>query len=247
VEDAGQASGAVPPGPSRWSRFERSSSSAALAGTTQDQLRRLLDSLAVTTGWPIRAWKLRAGFDHQSRPRSWAGLPRGRSLTGEAVLGWASLGCKLHCLPRGARLPRFGGMCLTISPETTGFIPAADLAHAWGVRTSSAPHHRNPPAAGGSWHYRPAAHCCAFGNDAVDRARLIGRPCAARERSPGRSPGTPPAPAGLRQTCLGAWADDPARQRQNRPAGRSLAGIGGARTHSQVSVLVDSSGRTGSI
>ncbi|MCP9773233.1 DUF1350 family protein [Synechococcus sp. Tobar12-5m-g] len=198
-----------------------------LAATPQLSYRRLLEALAAR-GLAIRAWSYVPGFDHQSQAtEAWRRFRAAREASSgqggsQPVLRLGhSLGCKLHLLaPDGGR-----GCSGLVAMSFNNFsadrsIPLlADLAPRLGLRTEFSPSPEETLRLVGLHYRQPRNLLIRFGTDALDQSRrLIGvlqqRPDDASilQERPGDH--LTPASAGLRQNLLGAWADDPARQRQ---------------------------------
>ncbi|APD48586.1 alpha/beta hydrolase [Synechococcus sp. SynAce01] len=195
-----------------------------LATSPQISYRRLLEALAVR-GLAIRAWSYVPGFDHQSQAtEAWRAFRRGRqaSPAEQPLLRLGhSLGCKLHLLaPDGGRgCSGLVAMCFNNFSADRSIPLLADLAPRLGVRTEFSPSPQETLRLVGLHYRQPRNLLLRFGNDALDQSRrLIGvlqqRPDDASTLVERPGDHLTPASAGLRQNLLGAWADDPARQRQ---------------------------------
>ena len=206
-----------------------------LAATPQLSYRRLLEALAAT-GWRIRAWTYVPGFDHQDQANTaWRRFRQLRDADGEGGdssrlmlrLGH-SLGCKLHLLaPDGGR----GGAGLValsfnnFSAERS--IPLlAELGQQFNFRSEFSPSPEETLQQVARTYLQPRNLLVRFNRDQIDQSqRLLG---VLQGRSGDASllkefPGDhlAPASAGLRESLLGQWADDPAKR-------RSLDGIAAA-------------------
>ncbi len=218
-----------------------------LAATPQLSYRRLLEALS-RLGLAIHAWSYVPGFDHQAQAtEAWRAFRQARTAgSGGAVpvlrLGH-SLGCKLHLLAPDAGRGCSGLVALSFNNFSADrSIPLlADLAPRLGVRTEFSPAPEETLRLVGQLYRQPRNLLLRFGDDRLDQSsRLLGvlqqRPHDASrlEQQPGDH--LTPASAGLRQSVLGSWADDPRRQRQidqlaatieawwrDRPAARSGA------------------------
>ncbi len=211
-----------------------------LAASPQLSYRRLLEALALR-GLLVRAWSYVPGFDHQAQAtEAWRCFRSARSTatatgSGPAMATGAvtasgslpvlrlghSLGCKLHLLaPDGGRGCR-GLVAMSFNNFSADrSIPLlADLAPRLGLRTEFSPSPEETLRLVGLHYRQPRNLLIRFGTDALDQSRrLIGvlqqRPDDASTLLERPGDHLTPASAGLRQNLLGAWADDPARQRQ---------------------------------
>ncbi|MCT0213981.1 DUF1350 family protein [Synechococcus sp. CS-1324] len=204
-----------------------------LAATPQLSYRRLLEALALR-GLLVRAWSYVPGFDHQAQAtEAWRCFRAAResavdqaSLAGQAgsrpVLRLGhSLGCKLHLLaPDGGRgCSGLAAMSFNNFSADRSIPLLADLAPRLGLRTEFSPSPEETLRLVGLHYRQPRNLLIRFGTDALDQSRrLIGvlqqRPEDASLLLERPGDHLTPASAGLRQNLLGAWADDPARQRQ---------------------------------
>ena len=201
---------------------------SVLAATPQISYRRLLEALC-RRGLSLRAWSYVPGFDHQAQAteawrafRGGAAGPSGPAPRRLPVLRLGhSLGCKLHLLaPDGGRgSDALAAMSFNNFSADRSMPLLADLAPRFGFRRNSAPHHRKPCA---WWASLPPAPQPAGAlpqrwprpepppaGDAAGSAPVTTAPTAELAGDH-----LTPASAGLRQNLLGAWADDPQRQRQ---------------------------------
>jgi hypothetical protein len=193
-----------------------------LAATPQISYRRLLEALG-RRGLLVQAWSYVPGFDHQAQANeAWREFRRARGAASLPVLRLGhSLGCKLHLLaPDGGR-----GCDGLVAMSFNNFsadrsIPLlADLAPQLGVRTEFSPSPEETLRLVGLHYRQPRNLLLRFGNDGLDQSRrLLGvlqqRPEDATTLLQQPGDHLTPASAGLRQSLLGSWADDPARQRQ---------------------------------
>ena len=200
-----------------------------LAASPQLSYRRLLEALAAR-GLAIRAWSYVPGFDHQAQAtEAWrrfrtareASVPPGRGGTGPVLRLGHSLGCKLHLLaPDGGRgCSGLAAMSFNNFSADRSIPLLADLAPRLGLRTEFSPSPEETLRLVGLHYRQPRNLLIRFGTDALDQSRrLIGvlqqRPDDASTLLERPGDHLTPASAGLRQNLLGAWADDPARQRQ---------------------------------
>ena len=206
-----------------------------LAATPQLSYRRLLEALAAR-GWRIRAWTYVPGFDHQDQANTaWRRFRQLRDADGEGGdssrlmlrLGH-SLGCKLHLLaPDGGR----GGAGLValsfnnFSAERS--IPLlAELGQQFNFRSEFSPSPEETLQQVARTYLQPRNLLVRFNRDQIDQSqRLLGvlqgrtGDASLLKEFPGDH--LAPASAGLRQSLLGQWADDPAKR-------RSLDGIAAA-------------------
>ncbi len=200
-----------------------------LAATPQLSYRRLLEALA-RRNLAIQAWSYVPGFDHQAQAtEAWRAFRRAREAStggGDVVplpvlrLGH-SLGCKLHLLA-----PDSGRGCTGLAAMSFNNFSAdrsvpllADLAPRLGVRTEFSPSPEETLRLIAQLYRQPRNLLLRFGDDRLDQSRqllkvLQQRPADATRLEPQPGDHLTPASAGLRQNLLGAWADDPARQRQ---------------------------------
>ncbi len=207
-----------------------------LAASPQLSYRRLLEALALR-GLLVRAWSYVPGFDHQAQAtEAWRCFRAARSMAtarpnpGVAPSATAplpvlrlghSLGCKLHLLaPDGGRGCRgLAAMSFNNFSADRSIPLLADLAPRLGLRTEFSPSPEETLRLVGLHYRQPRNLLIRFGTDALDQSRrLIGvlqqRPDDASTLLERPGDHLTPASAGLRQNLLGAWADDPARQRQ---------------------------------
>ncbi|SBO42421.1 DUF1350 family protein [Cyanobium sp. NIES-981] len=200
-----------------------------LAATPQLSYRRFLEALA-DRGWRVHAWSYVPGFDHQAQANTaWRlfrqlreqepvplGPPRQRQLR----LGH-SLGCKLHLLaPDGGR--RCDGLVAlsfnNFSAERS--VPfLAELGQQFRFRSEFSPSPEQTLAQISQSYRQPRNLLVRFSRDGIDQSsRLVG---VLQARTDDAStllelPGDhlTPASGALRKQLLGAWADDPGRQRR---------------------------------
>ena len=197
-----------------------------LAATPQLSYRRLLEALALR-GLLVHAWSYVPGFDHQAQAtEAWRCFRAARNTAGAAALLPVlrlghSLGCKLHVLaPDGGRGCRgLAAMSFNNFSADRSIPLLADLAPRLGLRTEFSPSPEETLRLVGLHYRQPRNLLIRFGTDALDQSRrLIGvlqqRPDDASTLLERPGDHLTPASAGLRQNLLGAWADDPARQRQ---------------------------------
>ena len=198
-----------------------------LAATPQLSYRRLLEGLAVR-GWRIRAWSYVPGFYHQDQANTaWR---RFRQLRDADVEGGEpgqvslrlghSLGCKLHLLaPDGGR----GGAGLValsfnnFSAERS--IPLlAELGQQFNFRSEFSPSPEETLQQVARTYLQPRNLLVRFNRDQIDQSKRLLGVLQGRRGDASRLMELPgdhlsPASAGLRQSLLGKWADDPTRKR----------------------------------
>ena len=168
-----------------------------------------------------------ASFDRQAQAtEAWRCFRAARNTAGAAALLPVlrlghSLGCKLHVLaPDGGRGCRgLAAMSFNNFSADRSIPLLADLAPRLGLRTEFSPSPEETLRLVGLHYRQPRNLLIRFGTDALDQSRrLIGvlqqRPDDASTLLERPGDHLTPASAGLRQNLLGAWADDPARQRQ---------------------------------
>ena len=226
-------------GPGRADRLEFIGGSY-LAATPQLSYRRLLEAFSLQ-GWSVRAWSYVPGFDHQSQANeAWRALRRDR-LQGEAApepgqrmlrLGH-SLGCKLHLLaPDGGR----GCVGLTalsfnnFSAERS--VPLlAEMGQQFGFRSEFSPSPQETLRQVSSDYQQPRNLLVRFRRDELDQSPRLLEALGRRSQDASELLELPgdhltPASAGLRRQLLGAWADDPSRQRQMERLVETISGWG---------------------
>jgi allophanate hydrolase subunit 1 len=188
-----------------------------LAAAPQLSYRRLLEALA-QQGWRVLAWSYVPGFDHQAQANeAWRAF---RSAGPTSLRLGHSLGCKLHLLaPDGGRGCN-GLVALSFNNfSAERSVPLlAELGQQLNFRSefSPSPEETLRQVAGS---YRQSRNLLVrFDRDGIDQSsRLLG---VLQARAGDNSellelPGDhlTPASGGLRRQVLGAWADDPRRQR----------------------------------
>jgi hypothetical protein len=199
-----------------------------LAATPQLSYRRLLEAFS-HQGWSVRAWSYVPGFDHQSQANeAWRSLRRDRLQgdrepePGQRVLRLGhSLGCKLHLLaPDGGR----GSAALAalsfnnFSAERS--VPLlAEMGQQFGFRSEFSPSPQQTLRQVASDYRQPRNLLVRFRRDDLDQSPGLLEALERRSEDASQMLELPgdhltPASAGLRRNLLGAWADDPSRQRQ---------------------------------
>ncbi len=200
-----------------------------LATSPQLSYRRLLEAIG-RRGWSVHAWSYVPGFDHQSQAvEAWRAFRRLRSpggssetATGRTVLRLGhSLGCKLHLLaPDGGRgCQGLAALSFNNFSAERSVPLLAEMGQQLGFRSEFSPSPSETLRQVSASYRQPRNLLVRFQRDQLDQSgRLL---AALRQRPDDRSalldlPGDhlTPASAGLRRNLLGAWADDPARQRQ---------------------------------
>jgi hypothetical protein len=206
-----------------------------LAATPQLSYRRLLEALAARR-WRVHAWSYAPGFDHQSQANAaWRRLRQARAAwdPGAAdrpapVRIGHSLGCKLHLLaPDGGR-GASGLVALSFNNfSAERSVPLlAELGEQFNFRSEFSPSPQETLELVRRSHRLPRNLLVRFNRDGIDQSRrllavLRERPEDASELRELPGDHLTPSSAGLRRQLLGAWADDPSRQR----AVEQLAGL----------------------
>ncbi|MFM7514467.1 MAG: DUF1350 family protein [Cyanobium sp.] len=199
-----------------------------LAAAPQLSYRRLLEALA-QRGWRVLVWSYVPGFDHQAQANeAWRAF---RNAGPTSLRLGHSLGCKLHLLaPDGGR-----GCDGLVAISFNNFsaersVPLlAELGQQFNVRSEFSPGPEETLRQVGSSYRQRRNLLVRFDRDGIDQSgRLLG---VLQARADDRSellvlPGDhlTPASGGLRRQVLGAWADDPRRQ-------RAVESIAGAISH----------------
>ena len=194
-----------------------------LAATPQISYRRLLESLA-SRQLAVRAWSYVPGFDHQAQANeAWRSFRQARSGRPELPLLRLghSLGCKLHLLA-----PDNGRGCSGLAALSFNNFSAeksvpllAELAPRLGISTEFSPSPRETLRLVAADYRQPRNLLVRFRRDGLDQsARLLealqSRPADQSALLQLEGDHLTPASAGLRQSVLGQWADDPDRQQQ---------------------------------
>jgi hypothetical protein len=192
-----------------------------LAATPQLSYRRLLEALA-RQGLAIQAWSYVPGFDHQAQANEAWKLFRGMRLEAIPCLRLGhSLGCKLHLLA-----PDNGRGCSALTALSFNNFSAersvpllAELGPRLGFQSEFSPSPTETLRLVSANYRQPRNLLVRFKRDSLDQSRRL--EAVLRERLGDQTdqielPGDhlTPASAGLRQNLLGAWADDPSRQRE---------------------------------
>ena len=201
---------------------------SGLATTPQLSYRRLLETLA-RSGWDVHAWSYLPAFDHQAQANeAWRGFRAARQAAEEASGGSLpvlrlghSLGCKLHLLA-----PDAGRACAALVTLSFNNYPAersipllAEMGQQLGFRSEFSPSpEQTLDLVARTWR-QTRNLLIRFRRDGLDQSlRLLGvlrsRPGDASRLLELPGDHLTPASAGVRRRLLGAWADDPARQRQ---------------------------------
>ena len=192
-----------------------------LAATPQLSYRRLLEALA-RQGLAIQAWSYVPGFDHQAQANEAWRLFRGiRSDALPSLRLGHSLGCKLHLLA-----PDNGRGCSGLAALSFNNFSAersvpllAELGPRLGIQSEFSPSPSETLRLVAANYRQPRNLLVRFNRDRIDQSRRLEAVLLARESDQTEQIELPgdhltPASAGLRQNLLGAWADDPSRQRQ---------------------------------
>jgi allophanate hydrolase subunit 1 len=199
-----------------------------LAAAPQLSYRRLLEAIA-QQGWRVLAWSYVPGFDHQAQANeAWRAL---RSAGPTTLRLGHSLGCKLHLLaPDGGR--GCNGLAAisfnNFSAERS--VPLlAELGQQLNFRSEFSPSPEETLRQVAASYRQSRNLLIRFDRDGIDQSRrLLG---VLQARSADRSellelPGDhlTPASGGLRRQVLGAWADDPRRQRAAQRIAEAITG-----------------------
>jgi hypothetical protein len=192
-----------------------------LAATPQLSYRRLLEALA-RQGLAIQAWSYVPGFDHQAQANeAWKLFRAARPERLPALRLGHSLGCKLHLLA-----PDNGRGCSGLTALSFNNFSAersvpllAELGPRLGIQSEFSPSPSETLRLVGANYRQPANLLVRFNRDGIDQSPRLQAVLQARPQDQTQLLELPgdhltPASAGLRQNLLGAWADDPSRQRQ---------------------------------
>ena len=192
-----------------------------LAATPQLSYRRLLEALA-RQGLAIQAWSYVPGFDHQAQANeAWKLFRSARPDALPALRLGHSLGCKLHLLA-----PDNGRGCSGLAALSFNNFSAersvpllAELGPRLGIQSEFSPSPSETLRLVGTNYRQPRNLLVRFNRDGIDQSQRLQAVLQARPQDQTQLLELPgdhltPASAGLRQNLLGAWADDPSRQRQ---------------------------------
>ena len=192
-----------------------------LAATPQLSYRRLLEALA-RQGLAIQAWSYVPGFDHQAQANeAWKLFRAARPERLPALRLGHSLGCKLHLLA-----PDNGRGCSGLSALSFNNFSAersvpllAELGPRLGIQSEFSPSPSETLRLVGANYRQHRNLLVRFNRDSIDQSQRLQAVLQARPQDQTQLLELPgdhltPASAGLRQNLLGAWADDPSRQRQ---------------------------------
>ena len=192
-----------------------------LAATPQLSYRRLLEALA-RQGLAIQAWSYVPGFDHQAQANeAWKLFRSARPEALPALRLGHSLGCKLHLLA-----PDNGRGCSGLAALSFNNFSAersvpllAELGPRLGIQSEFSPSPSETLRLVGANYRQPRNLLVRFNRDGIDQSPRLQAVLQARAQDQTQLLELPgdhltPASAGLRQNLLGAWADDPSRQRQ---------------------------------
>ena len=192
-----------------------------LAATPQLSYRRLLEALA-RQGLAIQAWSYVPGFDHQAQANeAWKLFRAARPERLPALRLGHSLGCKLHLLA-----PDNGRGCSGLAALSFNNFSAersvpllAELGPRLGIQSEFSPSPSETLRLVGANYRQPRNLLVRFNRDSIDQSQRLQAVLQARAHDQTQLLELPgdhltPASAGLRQNLLGAWADDPSRQRQ---------------------------------
>ena len=199
-----------------------------LAAAPQLSYRRLLEAIAAQ-GWRVLAWSYVPGFDHQAQANeAWRAL---RSAGPTTLRLGHSLGCKLHLLaPDGGRGSN-GLVAISFNNfSAERSVPLlAELGQQLNFRSEFSPSPEETLRQVAASYRQSRNLLIRFDRDGIDQSRrLLG---VLQARSADRSellelPGDhlTPASGGLRRQVLGAWADDPRRQRAVQRIAEAITG-----------------------
>ena len=192
-----------------------------LAATPQLSYRRLLEAVA-RHGLAIQAWSYVPGFDHQAQANeAWKLFRSARPEALPALRLGHSLGCKLHLLA-----PDNGRGCSGLAALSFNNFSAersvpllAELGPRLGIQSEFSPSPSETLRLVGANYRQPRNLLVRFNRDGIDQSPRLQAVLQARPGDQTQLLELPgdhltPASAGLRQNLLGAWADDPSRQRQ---------------------------------
>ena len=193
-----------------------------LAATPQLSYRRLLESLG-QLGLAVQAWSYVPGFDHQAQANeAWKLFRSSRPASDQPVLRLGhSLGCKLHLLAPDNGRNGDGLVALSFNNfSAERSVPLlAELGPRLGIQSEFSPSPSETLRLV-SCNYRQSRNLLVrFSRDGIDQSQRLLTLLQARSGDQSTLLELPgdhltPASAGLRQTLLGRWADDPSRQRQ---------------------------------
>ncbi len=197
-----------------------------LAATPQLSYRRLLEALA-RRGWRILAWSYVPGFDHQAQANeAWRAFRQAGPT--HLRLGH-SLGCKLHLLaPDGGR-----GCSGLVAVSFNNFsaersVPLlAELGQQLNFRSEFSPSPEETLRQVAGTYGQRRNLLVRFERDGIDQSRRLLGVLQARPNDSSTLLELPgdhltPASGGLRRQLLGAWADDPARERAVEGLARTI-------------------------
>ena len=193
-----------------------------LAATPQLSYRRLLEALA-RQGLAIQAWSYVPGFDHQAQANeAWKLFRALRPSSDPAPLRLGhSLGCKLHLLApdNGRGCSALSALCFNNFSAERSVPLLAELGPRLGIQSEFSPSPAETLRLVGANYRQPHNLLVRFNRDGIDQSRrllevLQQRPGDQTQLIELNGDHLTPASAGLRQNLLGAWADDPSRQRQ---------------------------------
>ena len=213
-----------------------------LAASPQLSYRRLLEALA-TQGWRVHAWSYVPGFDHQAQANeAWRQFRLSRAGDGALLEPAAatqlpvvrlghSLGCKLHLLAPdgGRRNAALVALCFNNFSAERSIPLLAELGQQLRFRSEFSPSPEETLRQISATYLQPHNLLVRFSRDGIDQSsRLLG----VLQARPGDDstllelPGDhlTPASGGLRKQVLGAWADDPARQRGMERLAQQISG-----------------------
>ena len=192
-----------------------------LAATPQLSYRRLLEALA-RQGLAIQAWSYVPGFDHQAQANeAWKLFRAARPERLPALRLGHSLGCKLHLLAPDNGRGSSGLSALSFNNfSAERSVPLlAELGPRLGIQSEFSPSPSETLRLVGANYRQPRNLLVRFNRDSIDQSQRLQAVLQARAHDQTQLLELPgdhltPASAGLRQNLLGAWADDPSRQRQ---------------------------------
>jgi hypothetical protein len=210
-----------------------------LAASPQLSYRRLLEALA-TQGWRGHAWSYVPGFDHQAQANAaWKRFREQRQAlaeldalpAGKPLRMGHSLGCKLHLLAPdgGRRNAALVALCFNNFSAERSIPLLAELGQQLRFRSEFSPSPEETLRQISATYLQPHNLLVRFSRDGIDQSsRLLG----VLQARPGDDstllelPGDhlTPASGGLRKQVLGAWADDPARQRGMERLAQQISG-----------------------
>jgi len=192
-----------------------------LATTPQLSYRRLLEALA-KNGLNVQAWSYVPGFDHQAQANEAWKQFRAVARTDQPTLRLGhSLGCKLHLLApdNGRNCDGLAALSFNNFSAERSVPLLAELGPRLGISSEFSPSPRETLNLVRRNYRQERNLLVQFRKDNLDQSQRLLE--ALQQRTADQSTllklngdHLTPASAGLRQSLLGSWADDPSRQQQ---------------------------------